>query len=41
MALIAVLINLLWIRTPHKLLQEPGFFFDNGWINYDRIKGMN
>ncbi|MGD8162535.1 DUF986 family protein [Pantoea sp. FN0307] len=41
MALIVVSVYLSWIRTPQLLLKKQGLFFENAWVNYDRIKGMN
>ncbi|MBV8043385.1 DUF986 family protein [Pluralibacter sp.] len=32
---------LFWIRVPHIIFKSRGFFFNNVWIEYNRIKEMN
>ncbi|ADO48229.1 DUF986 family protein [[Enterobacter] lignolyticus] len=32
---------LFWIRVPHIIFKSHGFFFNNVWIEYNRIKEMN
>ena len=40
-ALALMAIYLFWIRAPKILFKKDGFFFDNVWIEYNRIKEMN
>ena len=40
-ALALMAVYLFWIRTPKIIFKSRGFFFDNVWIEYNRIKEMN